>query len=222
MTWAILVRFTMERHRTCGFFRHVVRKSTLNVKPVNKVFNGLYIQSVIIKVLCSIKLTSLSVTQLKCSSKILDLLLFQILSSSIFLLQNTFLYFLPSYLVSHPNSPITTSCRTTTKAGVRTPTRFITSTMLRFTLGLRRLSVAPRLYTSSCPAGTVLNLKVRKAGDEPVALEDSEYPEWLWDVLDKEKTAQQLQELDPFKWRKKQLQKQRNAKIKASNFLSEM
>lgn len=72
----------------------------------------------------------------------------------------------------------------------------------------------------SCPAGTVLNLKIRKNGDEPVALEDSQYPEWLWDILDKEKTDQQLKQLDFMAWRRKQLNKQNTKTIKNNNFLS--
>lgn len=73
---------------------------------------------------------------------------------------------------------------------------------------------------SSCVAGTVLNLKVRKAGDEPVALEDSEYPEWLWTILDKEGNDAKLKRDDIMKWRKIQLNKANALKIKANNFLS--
>lgn len=75
---------------------------------------------------------------------------------------------------------------------------------------------------SSCPAGTVLNLKVRKNGDEPVALEDSEYPEWLWTILDKEKVDETLKKEDFMRWRKKHLGKHNCAKIKNNNFLSQM
>lgn len=38
---------------------------------------------------------------------------------------------------------------------------------------------------SSCPAGTILNgLNYTKGGNDPVALKDEEYPEWLWSCLD--------------------------------------
>jgi hypothetical protein len=38
---------------------------------------------------------------------------------------------------------------------------------------------------SSCPPGTVLNgLNYFKGKTDPVALPDSEYPEWLWSCLD--------------------------------------
>lgn len=75
---------------------------------------------------------------------------------------------------------------------------------------------------SSCAAGTVLNLKIRKAGDEPVALEDSKYPEWLWDCLDKEKQDKQLKESDFMKWRRRQLNKENTKKINNNNFLSQL
>lgn len=75
---------------------------------------------------------------------------------------------------------------------------------------------------SSCKAGTVLNLKMRKSGDEPVALEDHEYPEWLWDSLDKAKMEEKLKQTDFMKWRKKQITKANTARINNSNFLAKM
>ncbi|KAF3985767.1 hypothetical protein FT663_04169 [Candidozyma haemuli var. vulneris] len=86
----------------------------------------------------------------------------------------------------------------------------------------RSLSVSAAVKQSICPAGTVLNLKIRKSGDEPVALKDEEYPEWLWDCLDKKKLDDQLKETDIMKWRKKQLNKANCAKIKNNNFVSQM
>lgn len=45
-------------------------------------------------------------------------------------------------------------------------------------------SQPPILVKSSCPAGTVLKgLNFTKGKQDPVALEDSEYPAWLWSVL---------------------------------------
>jgi large subunit ribosomal protein L54 len=39
---------------------------------------------------------------------------------------------------------------------------------------------------SSCPKGTVLKgINVFQGKKDPVAMEDSEYPEWLWTLLDK-------------------------------------
>ncbi|KAM3123975.1 hypothetical protein CJJ07_004067 [Candidozyma auris] len=92
---------------------------------------------------------------------------------------------------------------------------------LRF-LATRSLSASVAARESICPAGTVLNLKIRKSGDEPVALKDEEYPEWLWDCLNKEKMDQQLKETDIMKWRKKKINKANNAKIKNNNFVSQM
>lgn len=75
---------------------------------------------------------------------------------------------------------------------------------------------------SSCVAGTVLNLKIKKNGEEPVALEDKEYPEWLWDCLDAKKLDKQLKEEDYMKWKRKQVNKVNTKKIKNNNFLSKM
>ncbi|EGV65932.1 39S ribosomal protein L37, mitochondrial [Yamadazyma tenuis] len=97
--------------------------------------------------------------------------------------------------------------------------------MFRSLTVVRRFSISrSSLNTpkSSCVAGTVLNLKVKKAGDEPVALEDSDYPDWLWDSLDKGKKDKTLKKNDFMKWRRKQLNKVNTAKIKEKNFLSEL
>lgn len=111
--------------------------------------------------------------------------------------------------------------------------RFISPRMsLLFRNRFSQLSVSKRLFStgsilrneakSSCQAGTVLNLKIRKAGDEPVALEDKEYPEWLWDCLDKSKLDNQLKEADFMKWRRRQLNKENTKKINNNNFLSQL
>ncbi|ODQ60000.1 hypothetical protein WICANDRAFT_15267, partial [Wickerhamomyces anomalus NRRL Y-366-8] len=74
---------------------------------------------------------------------------------------------------------------------------------------------------SSCPVGTLLNLKIKKSGAEPVALEDHEYPEWLWTVLDPKAQEEKLK-ADPAKYQKK-LMRQRNRKnIKHNNFMAQM
>ncbi|KAM3159957.1 54S ribosomal protein L37 [Lachancea thermotolerans] len=80
---------------------------------------------------------------------------------------------------------------------------------------------SPSGVVSSCPAGTPLNLQIKKSGKEPVALEDHEYPEWLWTVLDSRAQLKKLQE-DPLKLRKKQLRSANRNKIKQNNFLSEI
>lgn len=74
---------------------------------------------------------------------------------------------------------------------------------------------------SSCPAGTPLNLQIKKSGKEPVALEDSEYPEWLWTVLDANVQAEKLA-ADPIKLRKKRLRIANRANIKQNNFLAKI
>lgn len=77
------------------------------------------------------------------------------------------------------------------------------------------------IVKSSCPAGTVLSVNVKKSGKDPVALEDSEYPAWLWEVLDPEAQARKLAE-DPMKLRKKQIRKANRMKIKQNNFLQQL
>ncbi|KAM0564184.1 hypothetical protein ACHAPJ_000393 [Fusarium lateritium] len=61
---------------------------------------------------------------------------------------------------------------------------------------------------SSCAAGTVLNgLNYIKGGQDPVALKDEEYPEWLWsclDVIKKDGDAEDAEAGDEFSKSKKQ------------------
>src|SRR6202000_2030635 len=48
----------------------------------------------------------------------------------------------------------------------------------------RSQSKQPAKITSSAPAGTVLKgLNFMKNKQDPIALEDEEYPAWLWGVL---------------------------------------
>lgn len=59
-------------------------------------------------------------------------------------------------------------------------------------IGARFVSTAPANVKSSLPVGTVMKgLGFMKSKDPPVALEDHEYPEWLWGLLEakKEKVA---------------------------------
>lgn len=78
---------------------------------------------------------------------------------------------------------------------------------------------AAKPITSSCVAGTKLNLKIYAKGEEPVALKDEEYPPWLWNLLDQDaqnasKTSMQLQ--------KREMRRNNVKKIKYNNFLSKM
>jgi large subunit ribosomal protein L54 len=62
-------------------------------------------------------------------------------------------------------------------------------------------SKKPTVIQSSVPAGTVLKgLNFIKQQQDPVALEDHEYPAWLWGVLaeNKEKSAKDEKEGDLF------------------------
>lgn len=74
---------------------------------------------------------------------------------------------------------------------------------------------------SSCAPGTYLNLNIKKGAKELVALEDKDYPEWLWTVLDRNAQTARLA-LEPLKMRKKAIRKFNKDKIKQSNFLKQI
>jgi hypothetical protein len=77
---------------------------------------------------------------------------------------------------------------------------------------------APTRKPSSVPKGAVLKgIHYLKEGKEPVALEDSEYPEWLWDLLDEKKLKQKSSKPAFRQYHRKQ---SRDA-IKAMNFMKD-
>ncbi|KOS16656.1 54S ribosomal protein L37 [Escovopsis weberi] len=56
---------------------------------------------------------------------------------------------------------------------------------------------APQARRSICAEGTVLNgLNYQKGGQDPVALKDEEYPEWLWSCLDVMKKSSDAADAD--------------------------
>ncbi|KAL1924006.1 mitochondrial 54S ribosomal protein mL54 [Calcarisporiella thermophila] len=69
---------------------------------------------------------------------------------------------------------------------------------------------------SSCPQGTVLKgLNYHKEGSDPIAKADEEYPSWLWELLDEEKTKARSN--DPTT---RQFQRKTNREaIRSSNFM---
>lgn len=84
------------------------------------------------------------------------------------------------------------------------------------------LSAKPKAVKSMTPAGVHLKrLNIKKNGEDPVALPDEEYPEWLWKVLDKEAQEQKLRE-NPDLAARKLRRKNNKAKIKENNFLASM
>lgn len=97
--------------------------------------------------------------------------------------------------------------------------RFLSTT--RITLQQQAATATVSKVKSSCPAGTPLNLQIKKSGKETVALEDHEYPEWLWTVLDEKVQSAKLAQ-DPAKLKKKQLRKMNREKIKQNNFLTKI
>lgn len=86
--------------------------------------------------------------------------------------------------------------------------------------GITETSATP--VESSCKAGTPLNLKIFKKGDEPVAKEDSEYPEWLWTMIDPKNNLDNIKNENFLRWRRIKLQKENNKIIRNNNFLSKI
>ncbi|CAI4281047.1 60S ribosomal protein L37, mitochondrial precursor [Saccharomyces cerevisiae RM11-1a] len=105
--------------------------------------------------------------------------------------------------------------------------------MLARSLGYRLISTSRILYNkptvksvvSSCPAGTSLNLNIWKSGKDAVALEDKEYPNWLWSVLDSDHVVEHAAE-DPegqaLLKRRENIRKANRQRIKQNNFLSQL
>ncbi|GAA5826254.1 hypothetical protein JCM3770_000630 [Rhodotorula araucariae] len=79
------------------------------------------------------------------------------------------------------------------------------------------------LPPSACPAGTVLKgLNYLKDGQDPVALEDSEYPPWVWTLAGERPAPKKAGQDDGAAFLRKQradLKKQAKAGIKAANDL---
>ncbi|KAI8343538.1 mitochondrial ribosomal protein L37-domain-containing protein [Chlamydoabsidia padenii] len=78
-------------------------------------------------------------------------------------------------------------------------------------------TIQPR-KPSSVPAGIALKgINFLKDGKDPVALEDTEYPMWLWDLLDEKKQKQKTTKPTNRQFHRK---KNRDA-IKLSNFMKD-
>ena len=74
---------------------------------------------------------------------------------------------------------------------------------------------------SSVPAGTVLKgINFIKGAQDPIALEDDEYPEWLWRALERKRDGDKADEIDGDLFAKSKKQRQRAAKAmrKAEKF----
>ncbi|KAL6928280.1 hypothetical protein ACO0SA_003015 [Hanseniaspora valbyensis] len=68
--------------------------------------------------------------------------------------------------------------------------------------------------SSICPAGTPLNLKIKVNQEEPVALEDNEYPDWLWTIMEEEKISENMSVEDQLKIRKRNISHDRKKEIR--------
>ncbi|KAK9455160.1 mitochondrial ribosomal protein L37-domain-containing protein [Dipodascopsis uninucleata] len=75
---------------------------------------------------------------------------------------------------------------------------------------------------SSVPAGTRLRgCGILNGGNDPEALADDQYPDWLWELLDDEAQQRRL-EADPERKARKEWRKKMRQKIKTDNFLRSM
>ncbi|GME54736.1 Ribosomal protein l37 mitochondrial [Neofusicoccum parvum] len=94
---------------------------------------------------------------------------------------------------------------TTDAARSASPNAPATSTSTAQPPSKTKASSAPALVQSSVPAGTPLKgLNFLKSKTDPVAMEDSEYPPWLWTVLKSEGQTEEAAEGDLFSKSKKQ------------------
>lgn len=105
-----------------------------------------------------------------------------------------------TYSVANPNvvnqaKPLQSS----TPGGEGSPSATSTSAAQPFSIPLTpaapKIAVKPKItVVSGTMAGTPLkNINYLKGKSDPVALEDSEYPEWLWSLLDKKTTVDGLE-----------------------------
>ncbi|KAI8085033.1 mitochondrial ribosomal protein L37-domain-containing protein [Halteromyces radiatus] len=79
-------------------------------------------------------------------------------------------------------------------------------------------TVQPPRKPSSVPAGVTLKgINFLKDGKDPVALEDNEYPMWLWDLLDEKKQKQKTTKPSNRQFHRKN---NRDA-IKSANFMKD-
>ena len=76
---------------------------------------------------------------------------------------------------------------------------------------------AGRQPSSVAKGQTLTGINFLKDGKDPVALDDSEYPDWLWDLLDEKKQKQKTSKPNNRQYHRK---KNREA-IKAMNFMKD-
>lgn len=86
------------------------------------------------------------------------------------------------------------------------------NSLLRFT----RSKSTETNPVSICPAGTPLNLKIKVNQEEPVALEDKDYPEWLWTIMEEEKITKDIPLEDELKIRKRNISHERKREIRST------
>ncbi|XBW37641.1 hypothetical protein QEN19_003223 [Hanseniaspora menglaensis] len=90
----------------------------------------------------------------------------------------------------------------------------INSLKITASLVSTRLNSTENNVSSICPAGTPLNLKIKVNQEEPVALDDKEYPEWLWTIMEEEKLNENMSVEEQLKIRKRSISHDRKKEIR--------
>ncbi|KAK9478099.1 mitochondrial ribosomal protein L37-domain-containing protein [Lipomyces japonicus] len=78
-----------------------------------------------------------------------------------------------------------------------------------------------RVPSIALPGTRLRGCNIRAKQEDPVALPDEEYPDWLWDILDEEAQQKKL-DADPEKKARKEWRKKAREAIKTRNFLKTM
>lgn len=109
-------------------------------------------------------------------------------------------------------------------ARVALSSRAVFASFVRFNSTQSQPTPAPSKpkFTSIAPAGTPLKgLNILKGQDNVVALADEEYPDWLWEVLDKGAQRRKL-DANPARKAQKARRLANREQIKEKNFLASM
>lgn len=127
---------------------------------------------------------------------------------------------LPVRAFSHSTLLFFPSSHTASKPAAGTPPRRSRARARRNRL-TDQVPVPAASATSSCPAGTrITGLNYLKDGADPIALEDAEYPAWVWTLLAPDTGKRGVKGVDDeLRVAHKELKKKGRAAIKAANDL---
>lgn len=88
---------------------------------------------------------------------------------------------------------------------------------LLYSLLLEQKASKPRIESSVAKGSVLKGINFLKDGSDPIAMDDHEYPDWLWDLLDEKKQKQKSSKPSNRQYHRKQ---NRDA-IKAQNFMKD-